>query len=209
MKNPQLLITLAFTLIASQASASALYTYTGNTFGFVSVQGPTAPADPYTTSDRVSVVLELPVALQGNLDMVPVAPSTFTFTDGVSVVTQANATFSQFEVSTDGAGNIVAWQMQAEIRAVAVGGGVIRQIITNNSAVQVADRGFDILCGPGSNGLACVLEDEPYYDNRAVIMDSPGSWSREIVDSPVPEPTSMVLFGTGLIGLVARRRRLR
>ncbi|MGV3516315.1 PEP-CTERM sorting domain-containing protein [Luteitalea sp.] len=202
------IVFMLMTLMASQASASAIYTYTGNTFGFVSLQGPTAPADPYTTGDRVSLVMELPGVLPGNLDMVLVNPSTFSLTDGVNVVTQANATFSQFTLSTDGGGNIVAWEMQAEQRAVVVGGGSIRQIITNNSAAQVADRGFDILCGPGSNGLACLLEDEPYYDNRGIIADDPGTWTFEVTSSPVPEPTSMVLLGTGLIGLVARRRRV-
>ncbi len=208
----RILTAIAFmllSLMASQASASAIYTYTGNDFGVVSLQGPTAPADPYTTGDRVSLVMELPGALPGNLDMAPVAPSTFTFTDGVSVLTQANATFSQFAVSTDGGGNIVAWAMQAEQRSVVVGGGFIRQIITNNSGPSVADRGFDILCGPGSNGFACLLDDEPYYDNRGVIMDDPGTWRLEVTSSPVPEPTAMVMLGTGLIGLVARRRRLR
>jgi len=79
VKNTHVMTAIAFMLMllmAPQASASAIYIYTGNNFGFVSVQGPTVPADPYTTGDRVSLVMELPAALQGNLDMVLVDPST-------------------------------------------------------------------------------------------------------------------------------------
>jgi hypothetical protein len=195
-------------LVASRASASAIYTYTGNTFGFTSLQGPTAPADLYTTGDRVSLVMELPAALPGNLAMAVVVPSTFSVADGVNLVTQANATYSQFVLSTDGGGNIVAWEIVAEVRAVIVGGGSVRQIITNNSGASVADRGFDILCGPGSNGIACVLDDEPNYDSRGVVLDDPGTWRFTATPPVVPEPTTMVLLGTGMIGLFARRRRL-
>lgn len=210
MKHSRVLTTLApmlMLLMAAPASASAIYAYTGNPFSAVSVQGSLVPADPYTTGDRVSLVMELPEVLSGNLDWVIVNPSTFTFTDGVSALTQGNTTFSQFVLSTDGGGNIVAWEMQAENRAVVLGGGTIRQIITRSSAASVADRGFDILCGPGSNGLSCVL-DEPFYDNRAALMDDPGTWTLEVTASPVPEPTSILLLGTGLIGAAVRRRRL-
>jgi len=57
---------------------------------------------------------------------------------------------------------------------------------------------------PGFDGEFRFQAQSMFGDN----LDAPGTFSPIVVPS-VPEPTSMILFGTGLLGLAAWRRRLR
>ncbi|WP_291987511.1 PEP-CTERM sorting domain-containing protein [Luteitalea sp.] len=194
-------------LTAAPAHASAIYAYTGNPFTSVGLAGPTAPADPYTTADRVTGFIELASPLPAGLSpLTPLAPVAFSFFDGVNTITEANATFASFEVETNNVGAIVNWLVRVSANAAVVGGGTRQSILTYNSVALVQDGALDGRCGPDSLVGGCALYGDPSYSQTASNAGAPGVWA---LRTSVPEPSSMLLIGVALAGVAARRRATR
>jgi PEP-CTERM motif-containing protein len=92
-------------------------------------------------------------------------------------------------VKTDPGGGITSWQVFLQ------GGGVgdlsDYYLYTYNFPGNVVDQSND------QNPL-----DHPDNIGDAFVMNDAGSWS-----DPVPEPSSLLLLGSGLLGFAARRRK--
>jgi hypothetical protein len=105
------LLTTAFTCLASislQAhSASYLYSYLGYPYFIPSGSTPT-----FTSSMRISGHFSVPTRLDPGLSAVKIAPTSFSFNNGVETITEAPGTSSSgFTVSTDESGQIRDWSI--------------------------------------------------------------------------------------------------
>jgi hypothetical protein len=141
--------------------------------------------------------------------------SSFSFTDSSGFsITQTNATKYGFDVTTDSKGNIQSWVIFAEIFPHSGTGPVY---------LAQTESGFDLgpdaapvlesldysLVGTEFNGnftqIGSGAADSTAYPHQ---IDGPGQWTV----SRVPEPSTLLLIGTGLLGLLAisgRSQRLK
>ena len=88
-------------------TAQVTYTYTGMPFTFAT--------SGLTTANYISGAVTLSSALAPSLTAAVVTPLSYSFTDGLHTVNQAN-TLSSFVVSTDAAGLLTAWDFTAYTR---------------------------------------------------------------------------------------------
>ena len=131
--------------LGAPVEASTTYTYTGNDF--------TSASSPFTTSDFIQGSFTIAAPLADNLTLATISPTTYTFTDVVSTITQLNGTINDFEVSTNASGAIIAWEIQITIPGAA-------EIETTNDYAEVGDQG-EITGVAGGN------------------MNDPGTWVPE------------------------------
>ena len=181
------LVLFAAFLLPLPMMADTTYYYTGT--DFLSTSG------VYTTSDSIngwfSVGSPLPANLNdlGNLYNITTQVTAFSFSDGVQTISNGNASDSKFEVITDAHGDISAWIVGADI----VSGGVKIGIIESGSPATGG-------AGPGEDAA-------DYLDNsNQAWTPISGTWSTT-PPSAVPEPSSSILFLTGVTGLAGVVRR--
>jgi len=172
--------------VASSARADALYIYTGT--GFTNFDNPTMlPTGVLALNGSVT----LPTALGDNFSGF-VTPAAFSFSDGATTITQANLSlpYDSFYFVTNSSGAIVNWDV--ELCAVGPTCAIpVDYVESINTSGSTDDYSLYIDAG-GTYGFA--------YN-----LSSPGAWVGPTVTTP--EPSALILLGTGLIGLIGVRRR--
>jgi len=179
---------LALALLGASGAASAqetTYDYTGNPF--------TDVAGQYTTSDLVSVSITLaaPLGDNLNLDSDSETPLSFTFSDGVQTITPANADYPEFHFSTNSAGVITQWDVQAQTPSDSL-------IVTDNEM----DKGGPAISDHGQVGIS--------GNDFGTVQDDLGVWTEQSATAaPELDPASTASALTLLAGvlLVIRGRR--
>jgi hypothetical protein len=165
---------------ARAASADTVYTYTGKPFtnSFGSFFCPTGVL--CAVAGSFTVAQALPANQSG---LFAVGPTSFSFGDGGvtnTSWTESTITAASFAVSTDSTGNIQEWTLGLEV-------GAANLDTENLGTGNQLDRTFIF------NGVTVT--------DSAFNSGMPGTWTMSTVPTTVPEPASLLLFGTGLAAL--------
>lgn len=172
-----------FFLAASPLSADSVYTYNGN--DFATYYGSTCPKECNLSGD-FTVASPLGDDFSG-----AVTPDTFDFTDGQNTFTNANSNDDGFYIQTDAEGNIDEW-------------GIALYNYVSNQWYVSCDNSASTACE--TYGVDAKTQDYEYNETYfAYNVNDPGTWSTG--SSGTPEPGTLSLFGIGLIGWAAFRRR--
>jgi len=173
--------------VAPAATADVMYTYTGPAF--------TTAVSPYTTSDFLTITLQLPDKFAGNLSNFTVCNGncaiTFSATDGVDTISNNNGQLlSLTEISTNAAGIPIQWFISSQNNSVSPLGIISKTSSAPNDVV--------VSSNPSSGCPLTVCASVNY-------TAGPQFWS--VASVPEPSPLSLSVIGLALFAGVTRRRR--
>ena len=203
MKKTLLLFLFAAMILSASAKADTVYTYTGNPYtscaGTYSCNGTTpALSVTFDTTLTGSTLDNLTLGSTGNITA---DITSFTITDGSGVtISLADApAYYLFNIGTDGNGAIQSWNIDA--------------ILINAPPFTDAFTSYEAFFGDDGN-------DQSGYGRTAPtgtiqpgggdgdINGAPGLWSSSVDPVTTPEPSSLFLLSSGLIGLGFMKRKV-
>jgi hypothetical protein len=163
---------------ATSAKASVTYDYTGNDF--------TNATGEYTVTDKVTGSITFATPLPASLSFPTFElPTSFSFMDGVQVITNSSAVSIEFVLGTDVAGNINQWLIDIS--------SITGRITTTN----------EFLFPPP------IVGDTAHHNFASPSFGSdPGIAGKWRIASAVPEPSTwaMLILGFAGVGFMAYRR---
>jgi hypothetical protein len=192
-----LFVATVLSILPMPVLAETIYTYTGNPFtqGFDGTTFFPSPVAPFTSNDSISGWFSVATPLGANFCVslpCQITPTAFSFTDGVDTFTESNVmgsvffpTGSQFFISTDVHGDIIDWSISLLIQS-----------------SPSTSRSLD------SEIFGMPIDQGRVQDVFATNNHNPGTWTVSSGDvSHVPEPSTLLLVGSGIVGLAGGIRR--
>ena len=185
------LVTGLFFALPDTAQATLIYTYTN---GSLTVSFET---------DASTLNLPAGTTLAGQLISLSVdAPAPPADNAGFALDVQFFVGPQSFGIGTDALGNITSWDISDILHAsypVFPGEDPNDSFCTYN--IRTTNTGDSGLLVTDSNAGLCV--------SSAPVQEGIGTWTFTGAPANVPEPASLLLLGSGLLGIVALRRRQR
>lgn len=188
------------------ANASVVYTYTGNEFNVFIDDGAQDYSDFYNSASSLSITIELEDALATSLNYQDVNPLSYSFSDGVKILTEASGAdyvSTHFRFATDSSGSITGWDVSLQWSLDFGGPSEETYSMRTHtlSSIGSEDRTTEENCIDYDPEFGCAFSYVTAY-----VPENQGAWSV----SSVPLPAAVWLFGSGLIGLagIARRKNI-
>jgi len=169
------------------------YAYTGNQFNQALDEDTSTfgllPSGSFTANDFVTVSFTLSAPLQPNTYNNHLLSSivAYSASSGVIALDNTDSSIQLIALQTDASGAIVDWGFN-------IWGDGIGQVDSNYHTYTPAGFNFDEGCIAGSS--IC-----------GESQNNPGVWTLPDSDLSAPEPSSLFLLGSGMLGLAAIRRR--
>jgi hypothetical protein len=191
---------LVLAVLPSISLADTIYTYQGNPFTVVNYTGVGGgPGLPFTTDDFVSGSFTVSTPLGASRHLSSIKPLAFSFSDGVDTLTSNDSFFNFiFDVGTDATGAITSWNIVMESPKIPPPGyygiGTINAVLNG-------------VLLPTDSGLAPTTPVPGTYDVAGANGGDPGTWTVSETTPSTPEPGSIVLFGSGVVGLAMMIKR--